>query len=87
MTAVPATLTVVDPARLPTMAQELSNLSSDVYERNFGSPPICTANVGGVFAPMVSGADSLSVEWTRVRQKPRLANCTAINKQNGCDDF
>jgi hypothetical protein len=29
----------------------------------------------------------LSIEWSRVRQKPNLSNCIDLGQRNACSDF
>jgi hypothetical protein len=33
------------------------------------------------------GVDILSLEWSRVRQRPNLSNCVDLGERNGCSDF
>jgi hypothetical protein len=72
----------------PTIAKDITFESSNVYEKNFGSPKLC---VGA--GPLGSGAagsesnDPLALEWSRVRVSPNLSNCLGLGQRNSCQDF
>jgi filamentous hemagglutinin family protein len=77
------------PAELrPTVIRDVTFESSNVYEKNFGTPRLCvgtgpldTGSMG------VDGNDVLAVEWSRVRVSPNLSNCLGLGQRNSCSDF
>ncbi|MET0858453.1 MAG: MBG domain-containing protein, partial [Telluria sp.] len=72
----------------PTIAKDITFESSNVYEKNFGSPRLCVG-----LGPLGSGSgasegnDPLALEWSRVRVSPNLSNCLGLGQRNGCQDF
>jgi filamentous hemagglutinin family protein len=77
------------PAELrPAIIRDVTFESSNVYEKNFGTPHLCVAT--GPLGTGSMGADSndvLAVEWSRVRVSPNLSNCLGLGQRNGCSDF
>jgi filamentous hemagglutinin family protein len=72
----------------PTIAKDITFESSNVYEKNFGSPRLCVGT-----GPLGSGStgsennDLLALEWSRVRVSPNLSNCLGLGQRNSCQDF
>ena len=72
----------------PSIAKDVTFETSNVYEKNFGSPRLCVgtgplgANSGGS-----DGNDMLALEWSRVRVSPNLSNCLGLGQRNACSDF
>lgn len=58
-----------------------------VYDRNFGSAPMCAINVEGAATAASSGGDMLANEWSKVRSRPNLSNCFDSERRNSCGDF
>jgi hypothetical protein len=72
----------------PTIAKDITFESSNVYEKNFGSPRLCVGT--GPLGSGSAGADSndlLALEWSRVRVSPNLSNCLGLGQRNSCQDF
>jgi filamentous hemagglutinin family protein len=88
----PSNLTAltVTPARtfMPSIANNVSMPSSDLYGSNFGSQRAC---VGTGPLAGASGAgdanDTLAMEWSRVRESPNLSNCIGLAQRYSCGDF
>jgi filamentous hemagglutinin family protein len=77
------------PAELrPVVIRDVTFESSNVYEKNFGTPRLCVGTgplgTGSVGA---DGNDVLAVEWSRVRVSPNLSNCLGLGQRNSCSDF
>ena len=85
----PGTLKVFPPPADPDPNDELrqTNDPTYLYDRNLGLPTMCIATgpLMGVMA--TQGRDILSLEWSRVRQRPNLSNCVDVEERNGCGDF
>lgn len=62
---------------------------SFVYENNMGGVNICVGSNQPVLALQepAGGADTLAVEWKRVRSRPNLNNCLVVNGEHGCGEF
>ncbi|WP_277187822.1 S-layer family protein [Caballeronia sp. BR00000012568055] len=68
---------------------------SFVYDSNLagvmtrGSTGVCTGSNQPLASnlPADAAADSLAVEWRRVRSQPNLNSCIIVNRQHGCGDF
>jgi hypothetical protein len=62
---------------------------SFVYESNLGGINICVGSNEPLLALQQpeGAADTLAVEWKRVRSRPNLNSCLVINGQHGCDEF
>lgn len=62
---------------------------SFVYENNLGGVNICVGSNQPVLALQepAGGADTLAVEWKRVRSRPNLNNCLVVNGEHGCGEF
>jgi hypothetical protein len=87
VTLVSGTLIVVGNGGFERPMREIRSQSTDLYERNQGLPAMCTASDASVLERAVQGSDLLSIEWSRVRQKPNLSNCLDLGQRNGCSDF
>ena len=61
--------------------------TSFVYDRNLGLPPMCAATGPALLDKATQGVNILSLEWSRVRQRPNLSNCVDLGERNGCSDF
>lgn len=61
--------------------------TSFVYDRNLGLPAMCAATGPALLDKATQGVDILSLEWSRVRQRPNLSNCVDLGERNGCSDF
>jgi filamentous hemagglutinin family protein len=77
------------PAELrPAIIRDVTFESSNVYEKNFGTPRLCVGtgplDTGSMGA---DGNDVLAVEWSRVRVSPNLSNCLGLGQRNSCSDF
>lgn len=83
----PGTMKVVPPGQLENPTRAMASESSDVYERNFGLPPMCFAGTASILDRAPLAADALSIEWSRVRQKPNVASCIGLDRPNQCDSF
>jgi hypothetical protein len=99
VTVVPGTLTITPPPERPIdpaifnrsglqplfTAQE----QSFVYESNLGGINICVGSTEPILALQQpeSVADSLAVEWKRVRSRPNLNSCLVVNGEHGCGEF
>lgn len=72
----------------PAVHRDVTFESSNVYEKNFGTPQLCAA-VGPLGAGLAGAgeADILALEWSRVRVSPNLSNCLGLGQRNGCADF
>ena len=72
----------------PTAGRDIPFESSNVYEKNFGTPLLC-AGAGPLGVGMVGAddVDRLALEWSRVRVSPNLSNCLGLGQKNGCADF
>jgi hypothetical protein len=72
----------------PTIVKDMTFESSNVYEKNFGTPRLCVGT-----GPLASGRvasesnDPLALEWSRVRVSPNLSNCLGLGQRNSCSDF
>lgn len=73
---------------VPNIEKDVTFESSNVYEKNFGTPHLCVA-VGPLDAGVSAGEgyDPLALEWSRVRVSPNLSNCLGLGQRNGCADF
>jgi hypothetical protein len=75
-------------AQRPIIAGHITFESSNVYEKNFGTPRLCVGtgplDTGSVGA---DGNDLLALEWSRVRLSPNLSNCLGLGQRNSCSDF
>jgi filamentous hemagglutinin family protein len=62
---------------------------SFVYESNMGGVNICVGSNQPILAlqEATGGADSLAIEWKRVRARPNLNNCLVVNGEHGCGEF
>jgi hypothetical protein len=68
---------------------------SFVYDSNLagvmsrGSTSVCTGSNQPLASnlPAAAIADTLAVEWRRVRSQPNLNSCVIVNRQHGCGDF
>lgn len=58
-----------------------------VYDRNFGSAPICAVNVAQAGPATDASGDMLANEWSKVRSRPNLSNCFDSERRNACGDF
>ena len=87
VTTVGGTLTVLGNGRFENPTRDVRLQSSDLYGRNQGLPAICSASDSSPLDSTTQGADILSIEWARVRQKPNLSNCIDLAQRNGCSDF
>ncbi len=58
-----------------------------VYDRNFGSVPMCALNASLEDQQLASNGDELSTEWSKVRSRPNLTNCFESERRNSCGDF
>lgn len=58
-----------------------------VYDRNFGSAPMCAVNASLEDQQLASTGDELSNEWSKVRSRPNLTNCFDTERRNSCGDF
>ncbi|MEO5628276.1 MAG: MBG domain-containing protein, partial [Thermomonas sp.] len=58
-----------------------------VYDRNFGSVPMCALNASLEDQQLASKGDELSAEWSKVRSRPNLTNCFESERRNSCGDF
>jgi hypothetical protein len=73
----------------PTIAKDVTFDSSNLYEKNFGTPHVCVAT-GPLDTGLSGGADNndaLAIEWSRVRVSPNLSNCLGLGQRNSCSDF
>jgi filamentous hemagglutinin family protein len=61
--------------------------TSFLYDRNLGLPAMCAATGPAMLDRATQGVDILSLEWSRVRQRPNLSNCVDLGERNGCSDF
>lgn len=72
----------------PVIAKDMTFESSNVYQKNFGTPRLCVGT-----GPLASasgggeGDDVLALEWSRVRVSPNLSNCVGLGQRNACSDF
>lgn len=99
VTVVPGTLTITPPPERPidpaifnrTGLQPLftAQEQSFVYESNLGGINICVGSTEPILALQQpeSVADSLAVEWKRVRSRPNLNSCLVVNGEHGCGEF
>lgn len=87
ITTVPGTMRVLPPAQLENPTRAMASETSDLYGRNIGLPTMCFAPGVAVFERTALQTDTLSIEWSRVRQKPNLGNCVGIDQTNACSDF
>jgi len=72
----------------PAMFREVTFESSNVYEKNFGTPHLCVGTGPlGTGAGGADGNDMLALEWSRVRVSPNLSNCLGLGQRNSCSDF
>ncbi len=73
---------------MPSIANDVSMPSSDLYGANYGSQRAC---VGSGPLASASGAgdanDTLAMEWSRVRESPNLSNCIGLAQRYSCGDF
>ncbi|RFU48326.1 filamentous hemagglutinin N-terminal domain-containing protein [Paraburkholderia sp. DHOC27] len=62
---------------------------SFVYESNLGGINVCVGSDQPLLALQQpeGAADTLAVEWKRVRSRPNLNSCLVVNGQHGCDEF
>ena len=58
-----------------------------VYDRNFGSAPMCAINASLDDQQLASTGDELSNEWSKVRSRPNLTNCFDTQRRSSCGDF
>jgi hypothetical protein len=72
----------------PSIVKDVTFDSSEVYDKNFGTPHVCVA-AGPLDTGLVGadGNDTLAIEWSRVRVSPNLSNCLGLGERNGCSDF
>ncbi|HMV54151.1 MAG TPA: hypothetical protein PLV48_07410 [Rhodocyclaceae bacterium] len=61
--------------------------TSFLYDRNLGLPMMCSSTGPVALDRGEQGIDILSLEWSRVRQRPNLSNCVDLAERNGCSDF
>ena len=82
-------LTVTAPLLLmPSIINEVSMPSSDLYGANFGVQRACVGS--GPLASAAGGGDAndtLAMEWARVRETPNLSNCVGLAQRYSCGDF
>lgn len=73
---------------VPTIVKDTTFASSNLYERNLGTPRMCVGT-GPLASGTVSGEsdDLLALEWSRVRVSPNLSNCLGLGQRNSCADF
>jgi hypothetical protein len=73
---------------MPSIANEVSLPSSDLYGANFGVQRACIGS-GPLAGPAGAGDanDSLAMEWARVRETPNLSNCVGMAQRYSCGDF
>jgi hypothetical protein len=84
----PGTLSVLGSSVPENPEREIALQSTDVYGRNLGLPALCSATGPDWFERAAQAStDLLSIEWSRVRQKPNLSNCLDLGQRNGCSDF
>ena len=84
---VPGTMLVLAGVQLENPTRAMASETSDLYERNFGLPPMCFAGGTSVMERGPLAVDILSIEWSRVRQKPNIANCVGVGQSDACDSF
>ncbi|MDO5609614.1 MAG: MBG domain-containing protein [Pseudomonadota bacterium] len=92
-----AALHVIMRPQMPAMPQSLfggdasgsnaPDVDSYVYDRNFGSAPMCPIASLGEADALASRGDELSREWAKVRSRPNLSNCMDSERKNSCSDF
>lgn len=58
-----------------------------IYDRNFGSAPICAVNVAQAGPASDTAGDMLANEWSKVRSRPNLSNCFDSERRSACGDF
>ncbi|MDE2406813.1 MAG: filamentous hemagglutinin N-terminal domain-containing protein [Xanthomonadaceae bacterium] len=58
-----------------------------VYDRNFGSAPVCAVNASMADQQLASAGDGLANEWSKVRSRPNLTNCFDSERRTSCGDF
>jgi hypothetical protein len=86
----PGTLTVIRPGGLDDETGGVLRTTPEtsfLYDRNLGLPAMCVATGPVIADGATQGSDILSLEWSRVRQRPNLSNCVDVAEQNGCSDF
>lgn len=73
---------------MPSISNEVSMPSSDLYGANFGLQRACVGS-GPLAGPSGAGDanDSLAMEWSRVRETPNLSNCVGLAQRYRCGDF
>jgi hypothetical protein len=72
----------------PSIAKDVTFETSNVYEKNFGSPRLCVGTGPlGSSSGGSGGNDMLALEWSRVRVSPNLSNCLGLGQRNACSDF
>jgi hypothetical protein len=84
---VPGTMRVLPTPLLENPTRAMASETSDLYGRNMGLPTMCFAPGVAVVERGALQADTLSIEWSRVRQKPNLGNCVGVDQTNACSDF
>ena len=87
VTALSGTLTVAANGAQSRQLREVIWQSTDLYGRNQGLPAMCMALDASIFDEADPGSDVLSIEWSRLRQKPNLSNCVDLAQRNDCSDF
>ena len=87
VTTVPGTMLVVPTGQLENPTRGMTSQTSDLYDRNIGLPGMCWASGPPIPVSTLSDVDLLSIEWSRVRQKPNLGNCVDLGQRNACSDF
>lgn len=76
--------------RVPNGPEVLNDLRTDVYVHGqLSRPQICTAaNTAGAGRSLDgNAADSLSLEWTKVRRGAQLTNCSGLQADSNCSAF
>jgi hypothetical protein len=72
----------------PVAARDVTQVSSDLYGKNIGTPTLCAS--ASPLAAVSTGnvtADRLALEWSRVKSSPNLSNCIALMARNSCDSY
>lgn len=91
-TQAPGNATALQIVPLPQLASTpidfvRETIDTYVYDRNFGSAPMCAVNTSLDDQQLASYGDGLSNEWSKVRSRPNLTNCFDSERKNSCGDF